>query len=127
MTTMTGAEALIESLVLEKVEVIFGIQGIQIMELVDTVSRTDKIRWVSTRHEQTTAYMAFGYSRTTGKTGVAMVVPGPGALNATAAVGTAYAASTPLLLLAGQIDRENLGKNRGVLHESLSISITRTG
>ncbi|MBA7665845.1 Acetolactate synthase large subunit IlvB1 [subsurface metagenome] len=117
MTTMTGAEALVESLVREKVEVMFGIPGIQVMELVDTVFRSNKVRWVSTRHEQTTAYMAFGYSRTTEKTGVAMVVPGPGALNTTAAVGTAYAASTPLLLLAAQIDRRNLGKNHGVLHE----------
>ncbi|MEE8413575.1 MAG: thiamine pyrophosphate-dependent enzyme [Dehalococcoidales bacterium] len=117
MAEMTGAEVLVNSLVQKGADVIFGIPGIQIMELVDTVSRTEEIRWISPRHEQTTAYMAFGYSRTTGKTGVAMVVPGPGALNASAAIGTAYAASTPLLLIAGQINRNGLYKNRGVLHE----------
>ncbi|MFC1952969.1 thiamine pyrophosphate-binding protein [Chloroflexota bacterium] len=116
---MSGAQALVESLDREKVEVMFGIPGVQVMEFVDTVFRMKKVRWISVRHEQATAYMAFGYSRTTGKTGVAMVVPGPGALNASAAVGTAYAASTPLLLIAGQVDRGSLGKNRGALHEML--------
>ncbi len=114
---MTGAEALVESLSREGVEVMFGIPGVQVMELVDTVFRGNKIRWITVRHEQATAYMALGYSRTTGKTGVAMVVPGPGALNASAAIGSAYAASTPLLLIAGQVDRKNLGRNRGLLHE----------
>jgi acetolactate synthase-1/2/3 large subunit len=61
--------------------------------------------------------MALGYARTTGKEGVAVVVPGPGALNATAALGTAYAASIPVLLISGQIENYNLGRNRGALHE----------
>ncbi|MFC2020262.1 thiamine pyrophosphate-binding protein [Chloroflexota bacterium] len=117
MSEMTGAEVLIESLSREGVDVIFGIPGVQIMELLDTFYRNRKVRWITVRHEQTAAYMAFGYSRTTGKVGVAMVVPGPGAFNTCAAIGTAYAASTPVLLLAGQIDRQNLGKNRGMLHE----------
>ncbi len=117
MSQMTGAELLIETLHREGVEVIFGIPGVQVMELLDACHRNSKVEWITVRHEQTAAYMAFGYSRTTGKTGVAMVVPGPGLLNAGAAIGTAYAASTPLLLLAGQINRPNLGKNQGVLHE----------
>ncbi len=117
MSEMPGAEALIESLSREGVEVIFGIPGLQIMELLDTLYRNRKINWITARHEQSAAFMAFGYARTTGKAGVAMVVPGPGALNTCAAIGTAYAASTPVLLLAGQIDRPSLGKNRGVLHE----------
>jgi len=117
MSEMTGAEALIESLSHEEVEVIFGIPGVQIMELLDTLYRNGRVRWISVRHEQTAAYMAFGYARSTGKVGVAMVVPGPGAFNTCAAIGTAYAASTPVLLLAGQIDRQNLGKNRGALHD----------
>jgi len=117
MTEMTGAEALIESLSREEVEVIFGIPGVQIMGLLDSFYRNKKVSWITVRHEQTAAYMAFGYARSTGKVGVAMVVPGPGAFNACAAIGTAYAASTPVLLLAGQIDRANLGKNRGILHE----------
>ncbi len=117
MSEMTGAEALVESLSRQGVEVVFGIPGLQIMELLDAFYRNGKVRWVSVRHEQTTAYMAFGYARTTGKVGVAIVVPGPGALNTCAAIGTAYAASTPVLLLSAQVDRPSLGKNRGVLHE----------
>ena len=98
MSEMTGAEALIESLSREGVDVIFGIPGVQVMEVLDTFYRIKKVRWISVRHEQTAAYMAFGYARSTGKVGVAMVVPGPGALNTCAAIGSAYAASTPVLL-----------------------------
>ena len=108
---------MIEALRREQVEVIFGIPGVQIMGLLDTIYQTGTVRWITVRHEQTAAFMAFGYARTTGKPGVAMVVPGPGALNSTAAVGTAFAASTPLLLLTGQIDTPNIGKDRGVLHD----------
>ncbi|MFC1953223.1 thiamine pyrophosphate-dependent enzyme [Chloroflexota bacterium] len=117
MSEMKGSEALIESLYRNDVEIIFGIPGVQIMELLDSFYLNKKVDWMTVRHEQTAAYMAFGYARSTGKVGVAMVVPGPGAFNTCAAIGTAYAASTPVLLLAGQIDRPSLGKNRGLLHE----------
>lgn len=117
MPTMTGAEALAESLTREGTEVIFGLPGVQIMEALDAIYRRQSMRWVSVRHEQAAAFMAYGYARTTGKIGVAMVVPGPGALNATAALGTAYAASSPLLLISGQIESYNLGQRRGATHE----------
>jgi acetolactate synthase-1/2/3 large subunit len=117
MSKMTGAEALVDSLANENVEVIFGIPGVQVMDILDAVYRQDKIRWITVRHEQSAGYMAFGYARTTGKEGVAAVVPGPGVLNAAAALGTAYAASTSILLLAGQIESYNIGKNHGSLHE----------
>jgi acetolactate synthase-1/2/3 large subunit len=114
---MNGAEALITSLAGEGVEIIFGLPGVQVMEALDAVYHQPKIRWVSVRHEQTAAYMAFGYARTTGKIGVALVVPGPGALNTTAAIGTAYATSTPVLLVSGQVESYNLGRKSGALHE----------
>ena len=117
MSIMTGGEALSLSLAREGVEVIFGLHGVQVLGLVDALHRTKEIRWMTVRHEQTTAYMAYGYARTTGKVGVAAVVPGPGALNAAAAIGTAYAASTPVLLLSGQIDSNNIGRKTGALHE----------
>ncbi len=117
MSEMTGAEALVDSLANENVEVIFGIPGVQVMDILDAVYKHDKIRWITVRHEQSAGYMAFGYARTTGKEGVAAVVPGPGVLNAAAALGTAYAASTSILLLAGQIESYNIGKNHGSLHE----------
>src|SRR5438105_10221383 len=70
-----------------------------------------------TRHEQASAYMADGYARTTGRVGVCTVVPGPGLLNASAALATAYACSSPVLCLTGQIQSDLIGVGRGVLHE----------
>ena len=61
--------------------------------------------------------MAYGYARTTDKIGVALVLPGPGALNTAVAIGTAYTASTPILLISGQIESYHLGFHKGVLHE----------
>ncbi|MBN1176987.1 MAG: hypothetical protein JXA51_04835 [Dehalococcoidales bacterium] len=117
MPYLSGAEALARFLAREGVEVVFGLPGVQIMDAVDAIYRQKNIRWISTRHEQTAAYMAYGYARTTDETGVAMVLPGPGALNTAAAIGTAYTASTPVLLISGQVESEHLGHNREVLHE----------
>ena len=96
---MNGAEALVGSLAQEGVEVIFGLPGMQVMDALDALHRHQAIRWITVRHEQTAVFMALGYARTTGKEGIALVVPGPGALNATAALGTAYAASISVLLI----------------------------
>jgi acetolactate synthase-1/2/3 large subunit len=87
------------------------------MEAYDAFHDQPGIRLITVRHEQSAAYMADGYARTTGRAGVALVVPGPGALNAAAAVGTAYAASSPVLLISGQIDSRNLGQRKSALHE----------
>ena len=117
MPVMSGAQALVRSLARHGVEVVFGLPGVQIMDAFDALYDEPGIRMVLTRHEQATTYMADGYARTTGKPGVALVVPGPGALNATAGLGTAYATSSPVLLVSGQIESYNLGQNRGALHE----------
>ena len=117
MERMTGAEALVATLKEEGVSVIFGIPGVQVMDAVDAVYRDGGIRWISPRQEQTAAYMAFGYARTTGKIGVTMVLPGPGALNMAAAVRTAYARSVPVFVISGQIESYHIGYHRGVLHE----------
>ena len=117
MATMTGAQALVRSLAQEGVEVIFSLPGVQIMRVFDALHDESRIRLVTVRHEQAAAYMADGYARSTGKVGVALVVPGPGALNAAAALGTAYATSSPVLLLSGQVESYNLGKDHGALHE----------
>jgi acetolactate synthase-1/2/3 large subunit len=114
---MTGAQALIRSLAREGVEVIFALPGVQIMDCFDALYYEPSIRVIQTRHEQAVTYMADGYARTTGKVGVGLVVPGPGALNATAGLGTAYATSSPVLLICGQIESSGLGKRRGALHE----------
>ena len=117
MPEMTGAQSLIQSLIREGVEVVFGLPGVQIMEAYNAFYDQPGIRLITVRHEQSAGYMADGYARTTGRVGVALVVPGPGALNAAAAVGTAYAASSPVLLVSGQIDSSILGQRKGALHE----------
>ena len=117
MANLSGAQALIQSLAREGVEVVFGLPGVQIMEIYDALYEQPGIRLITVRHEQSAGYMADGYARTTGRVGVALVVPGPGALNASAAVGTAYASSSPVMLISGQVDTAMLGQNRGALHE----------
>ena len=117
MAQMTGGEAVIQALRHEGVEVVFGMPGVQIMHIYDAFYGQPDIRVLTVRHEQTTAYMADGYARVTGRPGVALVVPGPGVQNASAALGTAYSASSPVLLLAGQIESFNLGRDKGALHE----------
>lgn len=114
---MTGGQALVRSLHREGVRIVFGLPGVQTYHAVDAFYDYPDIQFVTTRHEQATTYMADGYARTSGKVGVALVVPGPGLLNASAGLGTAYATSSPVLLISGQVNRDKLGKNIGVLHE----------
>lgn len=117
MALTTGGQAVVQSLIREGVEVVFGLPGVQIMRIFDAFYDHPEIRLITTRHEQTTTYMAYGYARVKGKPGVALVSPGPGVQNASAGLGTAYAASTPVLLLAGQVESSMIGKDHGVLHE----------
>ena len=117
MATMTGAQAVVRELAREGVEVVFGLPGVQIMPLYDAFWGQTDIRLLTVRHEQTTVYMADGYARVAGKPGVALVVPGPGVQNASAALGTAYACSSPVMLVAGQVESAMLGQDRGALHE----------
>lgn len=118
MATVTGAQALVRQLIAEGVDTIFALPGVQIMAAFDAFYEyRDDIRLVHVRHEQATTYMADGYAKATGKVGVAMAVPGPGAINAGSGLGTAYSTSTPVLLISGQIDSQSLGRREGQLHE----------
>ena len=117
MVKMSGGEALAKSLVKEGVEVVFGIPGIQIYGIVAAIRDEPGLGMVTTRHEQAASYMADGYSRASGKPGVALVVPGVGLYNAASGLATAYARSSPVLCVAGQIPRHQMGKNLGAVHE----------
>ena len=114
---MSGGEALVKSLVHEGVEVVFGIPGIQMYGISAALRDEPGIRMITTRHEQASTYMADGYARASGKPGVALVVPGVGLYNAAAGLATAYSRSSPVLLIAGQIPRRQIGKNLGGVHE----------
>jgi len=97
--------------------VVFGLPGDQLMAALDALVDVPEIRYIVTRHEQATTYMADGYARATGRPGVAMVVPGVGVYNAASGLATAYACSSPVLLLAGQVNRDGIGRDLGLLHD----------
>ncbi len=117
MARMTGGQALVASLHREGVRVVFGLPGVQLYGAMAALREEPRIRFVATRHEQATTYMADGYARAGGDIGVALVVPGPGLLNASAGLSTAYSASSPVLVIAGQIPKGRIGKDVGLLHE----------
>ena len=117
MARMTGGEALVQSLYREGVRVVFGLPGVQLYGVMAALREEPRIRFITTRHEQATSYMADGYARAGGEFGVALVVPGPGLLNAASGLSTAYSASSPVLMIAGQIPKGLIGKRVGVLHE----------
>ena len=114
---LSGGEAIAKSLVREGVEVVFGLPGVQMYGLVAGIRDEPTLRWITTRHEFATTHMADGYARVTGKPGVAVIVPGVGIYNAGSGLATAYARSSPVLLLAGQVPRAQIGKGMDGLHE----------
>ena len=117
MPMMTGGEALARSLHREGIRTIFGLPGVQIYHALDGIAKEPEIRFITTRHEQATTYMADGYARASGRIGSSLVVPGPGLLNATAGIGTAFSASSPILVISGQIETGRINQDVGVLHE----------
>ncbi len=118
MAKITGADAIVESLLANDVTTMFGLPGGQLDELLDSVYRVgDRLQLIHSRHEQGAAYMAFGYAQTTGRPGVYAVVPGPGLLNTTAALSTAWACNSPVLALSGQVHLDGIDSGYGHLHE----------
>ena len=101
---MSGAQALIEALKREKVEVIFGIIGGATLPIYD-VLRDSGIRHILCRHEQCAAHAADGYARASGRVGVCMATSGPGATNLVTGIATAYMDSSPIIALTGQANR----------------------
>jgi acetolactate synthase I/II/III large subunit len=114
--TVGTADAIVRSLISHGIDTVFGIPGVQTYPLFDAMARSG-IRVIGARHEQTVAYMAFGYAQATGRTGVYSVVPGPGFLNSSAALISAYGASVPVLCITGEIPSQFIGRGLGHLHE----------
>lgn len=113
----TTAELLVQTLVDSGVREVFALPGIQNDDLFDAFYKNESLRVIHTRHEQGAAYMAAGYGMATGRPGVYAVVPGPGFLNSTAALSTAFGCSAPVLALTGQIPSALIGRGVGMLHE----------
>ncbi len=113
---LTGGAAIVEAARANGMTTLFGVPGVQTYPLFDALHGTD-VELIVPRHEQAAAYMAMGYAKSTGRTGVFTVVPGPGVLNAAAALCTAMGNCAPLVCLTGQVPASFLGRRRGHLHE----------
>jgi len=118
MERMNTAQAIVAMLEKNGIDTIFCLPGVQNDVFFDALyDRTNKIRPVHARHEQACAYMALGAALATDKPQAYVVVPGPGFLNTTAALSTAYSANAKVLALIGQISQSLIGRNIGLLHE----------
>jgi len=116
--TMSTGAAIVERTLAHGVDTVFGLPGVQTYPIFDALAQAgDRVRLIGARHEQATAYMAYGYAKASGRPGVYTVVPGPGVLNTTAALCTAFGASAPVMCLTGQAPAAFIGKLRGHLHE----------
>lgn len=107
---MTGAEAIIESLKKEDVEVVFGYPGGAVLTLYDALYKAN-YNHVLTKHEQGAVHAADGYARATGKVGVCIVTSGPGATNLVTGIATAYMDSIPLVAITGQVAVSLIGRD----------------
>jgi len=108
---MTGAQALIESLRRDGVEVIFGYPGGSLLPIYDVLYDTKDIRHILVRHEQGAAHAADGYARASGKVGVCMATSGPGGTNLVTGIATAHMDSVPMLAITGQVPTFAIGKD----------------
>lgn len=107
---MTGAQAVLESLKREGVDVVFGLPGGVLLPLYDAIYQSD-IRHILVRHEQGAAHMADGYARATGKVGVCIATSGPGATNLVTGIANAYMDSVPMVAITGQVNTWLIGKD----------------
>lgn len=107
---ITGAEAIIESLKNENVDVVFGYPGGAVLTLYDALYHAD-LRHILTKHEQGAVHAADGYARATGKVGVVIATSGPGATNLITGIATAYMDSIPLVAITGQVSVPLIGRD----------------
>ena len=119
MPRLTGGQALAKSLAREGIEVVFGVPGAGQYEAVDGLYEESQIRYVSTRHEQATSYMADGYARVTGEPAAILVIPGPGMYNSMSGITGAFSQGSPMMVVSGEghTDRaveDELGFVRGI-------------
>ncbi len=118
----TGAEILIECLLKEGVDTVFGFPGGAVLPLYD-VLYTNPVRHILVRHEQGAVHMADGYARATGRPGVVIVTSGPGATNTVTGIATAYMDSIPLVVFTGQVPTALIGND--AFQEADIVGITR--
>jgi acetolactate synthase I/II/III large subunit len=128
LAKMSGAQALLESLERQKVEVMFGILGGALLPIYDELSCNKKIRHILARHEQCAGHEAEGYAKASGRVGVCMATSGPGATNLVTGIANAYMDSSPIVALTGQVPASGVNTSymigRDAFQEADIIGIT---
>jgi len=120
---LSGAEIVVQALIDEGVEYVFGYPGGAVLHIYDAFFKQDKVKHILVRHEQAAAHAADGYSRATGKCGVCLVTSGPGATNAVTGIATAYMDSIPMVVISGQVPTPVIGSD--AFQEADTVGITR--
>ena len=120
---MSGADMVLEALVEQGVDTIFGYPGGAVLPIYDAIFKQDKVKHILCRHEQGAAHAAEGYARSTGKTGVILVTSGPGATNAVTGLTDALLDSIPLVCITGQVPTFLIGND--AFQEADTTGITR--
>jgi len=121
---INGAQMVIEALIEEGVETIFGYPGGAIMNVYDEIYKQDKFHHILTRHEQAAVHAAEGYAKASGKVGVAMITSGPGFTNAVTGLADAYMDSIPLVVISGQVPMSLIGTD--AFQEIDAVGISRS-
>ena len=116
--TRSGGDAVYEALRALGVDTVFGIVSVHNVPIFDAVARRGEIEIVTVRHEQSAAHAADGYARATGKLGVALASTGPGTTNTMTGLYEAAFASSPVLLITGQVQTSKYGRSQAMLHEA---------
>lgn len=120
---LSGAEIIVEALLAEGTEYVFGYPGGAVLYIYDALYQQEGLVHVLARHEQGAIHAADGYARATGKVGVAIVTSGPGLTNAVTGIGTAYADSIPMVVFSGQVPSSLIGND--AFQEVDAVGITR--
>jgi acetolactate synthase-1/2/3 large subunit len=120
---INGSEVVLQALVEQGVEVVFGYPGGAVLPLYDAIFKQDKIRHILVRHEQGAVHAAEGYARSTGKVGVVLVTSGPGATNTVTGLTDALMDSVPVVCLTGQVPTHMIGND--AFQEADTVGITR--
>ena len=120
---MTGAQIVVDALIQEKVDLIFGYPGGVVIPIFDAFYDAEKIKVILTRHEQAAAHAADGYARATGKVGVCLSTSGPGATNLVTGIAAAYLDSIPIVAITGQVGTRILGTD--AFQEADMVGISR--
>ena len=120
---MSGAQIVVEALLEHKVDTVFGYPGGAVLPIYDEIFKQKKIKHVLVRHEQGAIHAAEGYSRSTGKPGVALVTSGPGATNSVTGLTDALMDSIPIIVLTGQVPTFMIGND--AFQEADTVGITR--